>query len=345
MSDGPPLARGAETNFLIDLVRAQFVAAPTPAPPPSFDWEAFLSVAQCNRLLLPAVQGLAVPDSARETIERYRKLTLQLNAAALMTTRRIVPVLENAGVDVVVIKGPLAQHARYGDYFVKPATDVDLLVHPRDFARARAIIVASGFALAAPCDKIWWRGFLGEQHLIGNAAGQAAIDLHHRTQQPGCPPPHRPRQLLDQAVRTHIGNSPISTLSGPHACLLSCMSAAKALVHREPAGGHVLDIAMSLRSGEDLSAVFAAAAGLELTQTLQFGLRAAKLVVGGYAGPAPSLPWLSDVDLATLILDPAALTAPPTRTRLLLGLSDNSAIFLRELGRKAAAEGARILGV
>lgn len=336
-------------RFLLEAARARLNEAPVPAAPAHLDWGAFLSVAQHNRLLSFVADGLTPPSEVRAVVERHRQVTFQLNTLALMTARKVAPALEHAGVAMVVLKGPVAQHERYANYFVKPATDIDLLVSRSQFDAARAATARCGYTVAPPCRGIWWRVFLGEQHMRTMQGAGAEIDLHHRLQQPGCPSPRFPNEFLERARRVRIGDVAIPALWPVHACLHACMSITKALVHREPAGGYVLDVAAFLRDygDEDLRELIAAARRLELERTLQLGVRTARLLYGvepaGDSLISDALAFVADEDLTRMLMRPTEFAAPPSRTRLLLALCDKPWIFIREAAWKIAAEGARVL--
>ncbi len=255
-NQSPLPGAGIEDRVLLRAVRASILGeADEPRPevsPADADWDRLLEVATRNKLAVLLLRGLnrripGAPQRFLATLRDQQDATVRLNTRHLVTLRHLVPILETNRVETIVIKGPCAQMLLHGDFFAKPSSDVDLLVSRRDFDRASAVIANSGFAVAEECFSLWWKVFLGEQHFLTGDRSRTAVDLHHRTQQPGCPAPWEPELFLLQRVAVAVGASKVPTLSRSHATLLSCMSLAKALVHREPAGGHACDIAAGLR--------------------------------------------------------------------------------------------------
>lgn len=306
-----------------------------------------------NKLAVLALQGLSaeaarLPPPVRERLEAERARTIQLNTASLLAIRRIVPLLAREGVDALVFKGPVGQASAYGGYFMKPSVDVDLLVAERDFDRAREVLATDGLKLPPMCDTLWWRVFLGEQHLFADDLQRAQVDLHHKLQQPGCPSPRRLRRILEDKTTIVVAGSPVPTLSPVDAILLACMSLAKALTHHEAGGGHAADLAARLLAcdGAGLEAVRSAAREQGLANTLTLGLQAARALFG-VVTPAPGDPSgdrrglldRSDADLAVLLLTPSAPAAPwPRRRAILRALCDTPVSHAGEIVLAAVSE-------
>jgi hypothetical protein len=334
-----------EARLLTAAVRARLLGLAPVAPVAGIDWEAFVRLAQDNRLLLMAAEGmrpsLAALPSLAQAVDRYRAATLCLNGAHLTTLRKVTTAFAEANIDVVVIKGPAAQYALYGDYFIRPSTDIDLLVAPAEFARAGAALERLGYELPAECRSPWWRIFLGEQHFL--TAYAPPVDLHHRTQQPGSPSPRAPSRLLREKSEIVVGAASTPVLSPRHACLLSCMSVVKAISAREACAAHVCDIVASLRrmSSGEVADLVAAADKLGLRKTLLAGFRAAHVLFGAQINgldASATLAFIGDSQLAALLVEPEKISRPPMRTRLLWSLSAGPFTFARELAWKAASD-------
>ncbi|TGT36057.1 nucleotidyltransferase family protein, partial [Mesorhizobium sp. M8A.F.Ca.ET.167.01.1.1] len=105
---------------------------------------------------------------------------MAMNVACLGDSIAIDRVLRERRVDFVFLKGPLQQHLLYGDHFMKPSGDVDILVSPASFAAAREALRTIGYEVAGKSRSVWWVRFLGEQHMVRDDGGRAAtVDLHH----------------------------------------------------------------------------------------------------------------------------------------------------------------------
>jgi Uncharacterised nucleotidyltransferase len=312
------------------------------------DWQQLGAVATQNKLGTILLRGLErgavrVPQNFRALLAEQRDATVRLNTKNLLTMRHLVPLLEARGISTVAFKGPCAQMLVYGDFFAKPSLDVDLLVRRADFDTVSGVIADNGFALAQESASVWWRVFLGEQAFLSRDRAQAAVDLHYRLQQPGCPAPRECELFLAQSVTVAIGSTQVRTPSRTNATLLSCMSLAKALVHREPAGGYACDIAAGLAgyAQGDMEELVERAERQGLHNTLALGLRAAGLLfdVRETTGTEGIFADIANANLIKMILRPwAAEIEWPRRSAMLRELCDTRGTYLKEMGWKLASE-------
>ena len=344
---------GVEDQVLLRAIRA-CILPPThnrPHPIPSgIDWAEVGKVAARNKMGMLLLRGLSrsaagIPPDFRSALEEQQKATIHLNTRNLMTLRLVVSTLKANGVESVVLKGPCAQMLLHGDFFVKPSLDVDLLVSRRDFGKAGRMVADSGFAVAEECRSPWWTVFLGEQHFLAASRTLTTVDLHHRTQQPGCPAPREAGAFLSRPASIMVGGMKVPTLSRSDTILLACMSLVKALVHKEPAGGHVCDIAAGLagHSPEEVAQLAREADRQGLRNTLGLGLRSARLLLRLDAhvdgAERPVMKDVADADLLGMILRPwSSGIRWHRRSRMLWDLCDNESAYLKEISWKIAAE-------
>lgn len=304
------------------------------------DWEDFCDQMWLHRLgdlVWPALlsDGNAPLHDAQQWIGHFRNVTSRMNGANLLTMRRILPAFEAAGVPALAFKGPVIQQIAYGSTFMRPASDVDVLVKLSDFERAGQVLSGLGYTLADVCQSIWWKAALGEQHFL-NAENVAAttVDLHHRVQQPGCPLPRHPSRLMAQSRDVVVAGRPIRTLSQNHTALHTAMSYVKALHHREPAARYAIDLVALARgwSLEDWRDLEREAREQGLQNTLALTVRACGLMLGADslpAGPAARvLDGTTDSTLVRMTLRPGDPAIDwPRRRALLHALYDNKLAY------------------
>lgn len=343
-----------EADLLASLagaaIRGGAVALPDHA---SINWDRLIAIAQNNRMLILAARGVspatAPPEALRLAIARYRELTLRYNGSLLAALKTVVAAFESGEVEAVVIKGPIAQISLYGQCFLRPSVDIDLLVRPRDFARASGVLTGLGYALPPDCDSPWWHHFLGEQHFLHSSL--PAVDLHHRVQQPGCPSPNSREAFLDRRTTQDFGGQAISVLHSDLACLLSCISLLKGMLHREASGAHACDVykQLKMRTQDERAALLKTAKSLSQGRVMLAGWRIARALFepdADWAGRADVLPSMTDVQLRNAVLRPGDPDAGlPRRARMLSELCDSRLSFARELAWSYSAElAASVLG-
>ncbi len=114
------------------------------------EWPELLVSAERNGVavvLFDALRSASVDvpaDVARraEKLAAMQGLEIELSLRVL---RRCLAVLEEAEIDVVVLKGPLLAERVYGSALVRPSLDIDLLVAERDLEHAREALAAVGY--------------------------------------------------------------------------------------------------------------------------------------------------------------------------------------------------------
>jgi hypothetical protein len=123
---------------------------PALRPPGAGEQEAFLAQVTRQRVgaLLYAAgwgQAAGAPAELQAALELHARRTV---AAALYTVavqRELVSALEDAGVAVLVLKGPALSVLAHGDPGRRSVGDIDLLVRPGQAAEAVAALEAGGF--------------------------------------------------------------------------------------------------------------------------------------------------------------------------------------------------------
>jgi hypothetical protein len=111
----------------------------------------------------PATQGQRA--TARFEASRLAQATVEITRA-----------LEAVGVEALTLKGAALAAALYPEAHLRPSIDVDLLVRPRDLARACRAVEALGYRV--------WKGVpdlpgLFSHHHQYSAPGKVALELHH----------------------------------------------------------------------------------------------------------------------------------------------------------------------
>ncbi|MDX8526574.1 nucleotidyltransferase family protein [Mesorhizobium sp. MSK_1335] len=311
-------------------------------------------IARLNKVAVFLLRALArAPTSAAPPellgwLDGYRRRTMSMNVACLGDSMAIDRVLRDRQVDFVFLKGPLQQHLLYGDHFMKPSGDVDILVSPASFAAAREALRTIGYEVAGKSRSVWWVRFLGEQHMVREDGARAStVDLHHRLQQPGSPSPRDTDGFLRRKRQVEVAGAAMPITSAADTLLLSSISVAKAFFNREPCAGYVCDVrASASRLNEaEQQTVLDHAAEQGLADTLLLGLRAADVLLGA-AGTLLSdraariLARIDNADLFHMVIAPwLASLRWPQRRHVLWELCGREPVrYLAEAGWAASAD-------
>jgi hypothetical protein len=301
-----------------------------------------------NRLYVHVLQGAQatkqeLPGNLREIFENYQRHATLSGTSYLQTARLLAPAFAAAGVRAVFYKGALGHQALYGNYFMKHATDTDVLVAQGDYDRAGDLLAANGFHLEPACASVWWRGFLGEQHFNAPVGrGLLSVDLHLKTKQPGCPGPRDRDYFVARAIPSRVGSVEVLTLDLVRSVMMAAISLGKALSHHEAGGRYAADVAAGLSrcTPAQLNELVDEARRQGLERALSLAVAVCGLM---FDMPTPrQIPVAPDIhallverDIVHSLLNPDDPAATwPRRTRLQWLISDEKPAFLKEFAWK-----------
>jgi hypothetical protein len=217
--------------------RRQFIASLNFA---SLDWDNLLSLAEQHGVLPLAARSLIELD-CNETVavppETLRSLRLAFEAnlrrglwfASEIT--RITQQFERNRVRAIPYKGPLLAQSTYGDLALRSFSDLDFLISPTDFVRARESLAEIGYHPAAELtpevERFWLRR--GYERSFDGAAGKNLVELQWALLPYFYAVDLRVEDLLARAGRALVGESEVPCLSPEDSLLVLCLHAAKHL--------------------------------------------------------------------------------------------------------------------
>lgn len=141
------------------------------------NWCNFTRAALEQRVLLLLYRNLrelgrgAVPVDILAAFESFHDENRHHIVALIEEVIKINDLLKAHKVRAIFYKGPMLAIAAYGDIgFRQVSSDIDILVHPRDFARAKNLFISHGFQE--------WMSLVWKSHLH-RPDDRLEIDLHH----------------------------------------------------------------------------------------------------------------------------------------------------------------------
>lgn len=207
--------------------------------PHDTDWRELLCLAEENGVLLLLHQellgkGVEMPAGftagAQERRNHSEKVAAELE-------RHLQQFAEH-GIEVIPLKGPVLASALYGDAALRSCNDLDLLVRPDEYDRARTLLLDCGL-IARDADDYHCR-YLG---------GVVPVELHFSIAKPM----YFPFNLEGIWSRSRTGyfrGQPIRTMSDEDLILYLCSHGLK---HGFSRLVWILDVAMALRGLRDCS--------------------------------------------------------------------------------------------
>ncbi|MBS2027855.1 MAG: nucleotidyltransferase family protein [Deltaproteobacteria bacterium] len=135
----------------------------------------FWELARNNGVGVLVASQLGVLPSVRDL---HRAQAAQ-GIRVLSALKVVLKTLEAAGVAALPLKGPVLAARLYGDFTLRPTSDVDVLVHESDLQRAMAALEAAGAELSPEYAEN--RGFFERyHHHLGLHFRGLLVELHQR---------------------------------------------------------------------------------------------------------------------------------------------------------------------
>lgn len=222
------------------------------------DWENILHPAEFHRLLplldrhLEEAAPEAVPPPVRAALQARRHAGRLRETLLVTALHSLLAQFAAEGIAALPYKGPALAAQVYGDAFLRPCSDLDILIPPPDILRVKALLLAQGYQ---------------SQHHFADAAEEAAhlktdceynfirpadrllVEIHWRFRPQSFPFPLDLGELWDRRETVSLAGVPAPTLAWEDYLLLLCVHGAK---HRWERLIWVCDIAEITRAHRDL---------------------------------------------------------------------------------------------
>jgi hypothetical protein len=99
------------------------------------------------RSLQEVNERACVPERAFDRLEKHYYATAARNLKLFQKLKGILEAFQGVGVEVLVLKGPVLASLIYPGMALRPIGDLDLLIHPEDFQKARQALAGLGYIL------------------------------------------------------------------------------------------------------------------------------------------------------------------------------------------------------
>jgi len=249
----------------------------------SVDWSEFLRLAEHHGVLPLAARHLidharGLPPEIERVLRSGYEANLRRSLWFTAELARIMQHFQREQLRAIAHKGPVLAQSLYGDLGLRSFSDLDFLISPTDFERAKQALSEIGYRPATDStqavERLWLR--LGYERSFDSAAGKNLVELQWAVL------PHfygidfhgidlhmnnlGVEDLLSRSGRTVAGGCEVPCLSPEDSLLVLCMHAAKHLWMRLL---WLTDIAETLRTQTiDYSLAFSRARALGIARML-----------------------------------------------------------------------------
>lgn len=317
LSPPPTVSPNRASGF--ELLCACSAAHPTPAQAAriatcqfaDFDWQEFLSQAEHHGVLALAARNLLnhapdLPPQIKTSLESDYTTNLRRGLWFASELLRITRHLAQNNVRAIPYKGPVLAHSAYGDLALRNFSDLDLLISPADFERAKKALAEIGYQPSKPhapaVERLWLK--TGYERSFDGPAGQNLVELQWAFLPyfyAVDPAQFEFEDLWSRAGRIALGagdDSGVPCLSPEDSLLALCLHAAKHLWTRLI---WIADIAESSRAPHlDFELIISRARALRIKRILGTSLWLAERLLGTVIPSVAQRLFAGDAEITSL---------------------------------------------
>jgi hypothetical protein len=221
----------------------------------TLDWSELVRLAEHHGVLPLAARKLmeharGLPPEIERSLRSLYEANLRRSlwfAAELARILQHFQHFERRPLQAVPYKGPVLAQSAYGDLGLRNYSDLDFLISPTDFGRAKQALAEIGYRpsteLTPAIERFWLR--TGYERSFNGAAGKYLVELQWALLPRFYAVDLHVDDLLARSVRTVIGGCEVPCLAPEDSLLVLCLHAAKHLWTRLI---WLSDIAETLRS-------------------------------------------------------------------------------------------------
>ncbi len=247
-------------------------------------WPLFLALAEDHGLVPLLAEQMQHLDSSlvsedvrrrlRDTRRAHTVFTLQLTAELFRVLQRFA----EAGLEILVTKGPVLSVRCYGDPGLRQYGDLDVVVRDRDILRATQVMLGLAYEPRIPLTAIHARKMPGE-YSFRKPGTHLLVEFHTERTFRYHPRPLQIENLFQRRAFVTIDGRDVPALSLEDELILICVHGAKHFWERLM---WIADVAalISPRHAMDWDRVVAAASEVGAERILRLGLRLASDVLG-----------------------------------------------------------------
>jgi len=216
------------------------------------DWHELFRLAEEHGVLPLVARNLGAHARGLPTVieQQFRsayEANVRRNLRFASELGRITDYLAGKHLRAVPYKGPVLAESIYGDLALRSFSDLDFLISPADFERAKLALADLGYRpaeeLTPAVERFWLRN--GYERSFDSAAGTNLVELQWGVLPYFYAVELAIDDLLARSSRTSVGGREVSCLSPEDSLLVLCVHAAKHLWTRLI---WVCDIAETLRT-------------------------------------------------------------------------------------------------
>ena len=292
-------------TVLLDFLRtAHTGAGEACASLTAIEWEIVVAVAEAHRVVPQLLAALRVArpagsESAVKSLEANALRVAQRNLELTQALLSVVAECRARGVVVAPYKGPALAQQLFGSIALRQMNDVDVLVLEPDIAAASDVLVALGYRLEPPADRVPRGAYLRHacEYAFRNGSG-VNVELHWRVLPPAFPFTVDLAGMFARAQWTDLCGTTVPTFCSEDVLLLLSLHGLKHLFFQLR---WICDIAQLVALGLDWPLALARAKESRATRTVLLAAAVARDLLDAQLPESVAAQIHSDPEIVRLV--------------------------------------------
>ena len=221
------------------------------------DWDYLLEAASLHSIMpllhrhLTALGERAIPSPVLARLRDDYQTNARRNLTLSVDLIRLLRLLQKHEIPVVPLKGPVLAASVYGDISLRQFGDLDILLHGRDIARAKDLLVSQGYKPAFEMTPAQESATLRHhcEYLLVSDNGNVIVELHWRIIPSWFPFPLNGDHVMARLAETSLGGTTVPTVEPEDLLLIICVHSTK---HLWTKLAWICDVAEVVRANQNI---------------------------------------------------------------------------------------------
>jgi hypothetical protein len=221
------------------------------------DWDYVLEAASLHCIMPLLYRHLStlgegiVPPAVLDRLRTDYQANAHRNLVLSGDLLRLLRLFKANDIPVVPLKGPVLAANVYGDVSLRQFGDLDVLLHERDIARAKELLLAHGYQPAMEMTAAQESATLRHhcEYLMVSDSGRVIVELHWRIIPSWFPFPLNGDHLLSRLTQVSLGGASLPSVTPEDLLLIICVHSTK---HLWTKLAWICDVAEVIRASDGL---------------------------------------------------------------------------------------------
>jgi hypothetical protein len=198
------------------------------------DWKALLTLAEehgvlaqlDSQLRAAAASGAPLPQEVDALLQRRHREQLMSTLGMTAEMFRVLGNFAAAGVEAIIVKGPVLSVRAYGDPGVRQYADLDFLIRARDLLAATRVLTECHYESDVPVEAMR-AGKIPGEYLFSKPGTRLLMELHTEQTFRYFPRPLPMEEYFARRTEVELDGNPVPALSEEDEFVLICIHGAK----------------------------------------------------------------------------------------------------------------------